>query len=385
MLITSQNALERFCNTLKGAEFITVDTEFLREKTYYPKLCLIQIAGPGKNAAAIDTLAPGLDLSPVFTLLHDPAVLKVFHAGRQDLEIFFTLTGKVVSPLFDTQIASMVCGYGDQIGYESLVRDIAKANLDKSVQFTDWSRRPLSDRQIEYAVGDVVHLVDIYHHLRRELEKRGRTAWVFQEEEILLSPATYQNPPEDAWKRIKIKTPKPKTLAILRELAAWREREAQRKNLPRGWIFKDETLADMAAQAPQSAAELARIRGVSAEAASGRTGAALIEVIQSAASSPKDQWPAIPKRKILSPEASATADILKMLLKIQAALHDVAPRLIADGEDLELLAEHAAPDIPALKGWRRDVFGADALALKSGHIAIGLKNGKIEKFPLEKA
>ena len=224
MLITDQNELNEFCNALKSEEYITVDTEFLREKTYYPKLCLIQIGNKDKKAAAIDPLKGNLDLTPVFELFFDKNILKIFHAARQDLEIFYNLTEKVVTPIFDTQIAAMVCGYGDSIGYENLVRNITGKGLDKSVQFTNWSNRPLSDKQINYALGDVTHLVDVYEHLSEELEKSNRTDWVFQEEEVLCDPATYENDPYLAWERVKIKTPKPKTLATLRELAAWREK-----------------------------------------------------------------------------------------------------------------------------------------------------------------
>ncbi|HRQ61952.1 MAG TPA: ribonuclease D, partial [Alphaproteobacteria bacterium] len=243
MIITKQKDLDALCKNLAQKPFITFDTEFLREKTYYPKLCLIQVADPEKNAAAIDPLADGLDLAPLFDLLQNEMVLKVFHAGRQDLEILFNITGgQLPKPFFDTQVAAMVCGYGDQVGYEALVRDIAKVQIDKSSQFTDWSRRPLTQRQIDYALDDVIHLVDVYQSLTRRLEEKGRTEWVFEEEAVLANPATYVVEPREMWQKVKIKTPKPKALAILRELAAWREMRAQEKDLPRSWVMKDDTM-----------------------------------------------------------------------------------------------------------------------------------------------
>lgn len=383
MIITTQKALNEFCAGLKSEKFITVDTEFLREKTYFSKLCLIQVSGADKDARAIDPLADGLDLQPLYDLLFDSNIIKVFHAARQDLEIIFNLTGKVVQPLFDTQIAAMVCGYGDQVGYERLVREITDAQLDKSVQYTDWSRRPLSERQINYALGDVTHLCDVYLHLVDKLEEQGRTEWLKQEESILLDPQTYQNPLDEAYKRIKIRNPKPKTLAVLRELAAWREKRAQKKNIPRGWIMKDDTLADMAAQAPKDVQGLKKIRNMSKDLADGHVGKALLAAIKKALDTPHTDWPKVTKRKPPGPAVSARMDILKMLVKIQAALHDVAPKLIISNDDLLKLASEEEPDIPALKGWRREVFGEDALAVKRGALAIGLKGSKIEKFEIK--
>lgn len=380
MIITDQKSLDSFCQPLKKAPFITVDTEFLREKTYYSKLCLIQIAGPDGNAVAIDPLEGGLDLAPVYELLFAPEILKVFHAGRQDLEIFFQLTGKVVTPFFDTQIAAMVCGYGDSVGYENLVRNITGNGLDKSVQFTDWSKRPLSKKQIEYALNDVIFLIKIYHHLSKELEKRGRISWVFEEEEILASPATYQNDPDNAWKRIKLRSPKPKMLAVLRDLAAWREKRAQDRNVPRTWILRDETLADMAAQSPRTPEQLKKIRGMPADLVNGHIGEALLDLIGKALESDKSAWPKVERKEQLPRHAAATVDILKMLLKVQCTEHDVASKLVASSEDLEAIAMEDAPEIPAMKGWRYEVFGADALALKRGELAIGLKDTKIMKY-----
>ncbi|MCB1782705.1 MAG: ribonuclease D [Alphaproteobacteria bacterium] len=381
--LTSTKDLSALVKTLSKKPFITIDTEFLREKTYYPKLCLIQISDPEKNAVAIDPLADGMDLSPLYDLLENPKVLKVFHAGRQDLEIFYNLTGKVVSPFFDTQIAAMVCGFGDSVGYENLVRTITGQSIDKSAQFTDWSHRPLSERQIKYALGDVTHLCDIYLHLAEALDARGRRGWVMQEEEVLADPKTYENDPYGAWRRVKIRSPKPQSLAVLREIAAWREEQAQERNIPKNWAMRDETLADMAAQAPKSVEALKKIRGVSADMANGRTGKILLERIKTALSSPREDWPKPERKEALPPQLQACADILKMLLKVQSAEHEVAPKLIASQDDLEKIALSDAADVPALKGWRREIFGQDALDLKNGKLAIGLKGDKIMKYRVQ--
>jgi len=380
MLIIEQNALEAFCASLKSCEFITVDTEFLREKTYYPKLCLIQVGDPEGNAKAIDPIAGDLDLTPLYELLFNKNILKVFHAARQDMEIFYNLTGKVVEPLFDTQIGAMVCGYGDSIGYDNLVRNITGESIDKSVQFTNWTNRPLSEKQINYALGDVTYLVDVYKHLTEELDKRNRTSWVFEEEKVLTAPETYKNDPHEAWRRVKIKTPKPKTLSILRELAAWREKRAQDKNLPKSWVLRDDTLADMASQAPQNTDQLKKIRNMPPELAQNHHGEKLLKLIQSAIRSDPQTWPKPKKKKSVPPSVSATMDILRMLLKIQCAENDVATKLLISTDELELLAMEENPNIPALKGWRRDVFGNDALAIKRGELAVGLKNNKIVKY-----
>lgn len=380
MIITDQEELTKLCRDLSAFPYITIDTEFLREKTYYPKLCLVQVSDPDGNARAVDPIEGDLDLGPLFDLFLDRKVLKVIHSGRQDLEIFYNLTGEVVRPFFDTQIAAMVCGYGDSIGYENLVRGLTGKSLDKSVQFTDWSKRPLSKRQIDYALGDVTYLTEIYRKLAKELDRRGRTEWVFEEESILADPATYANDPELAWERIKLRSPKPQMLAVLRELAAWREKRAQDKNLPRNWIMRDETLADLAAQTPENVDQLKKIRGLSADMANGSMGKALLEVIAKASASDRATWPKPPERKTTTPQVSATIDILKMLLKIQAAEHGVASKLIATGEEIEAIAMEDRPDVPPLKGWRFEVFGREALALKDGKIAIGLKGGRITKY-----
>ena len=382
MLISEQHALNEYCEGLKSVEFITVDTEFLRERTYYPKLCLIQISGPDGEASAIDPLVEGLNLEPLYDLLFDEDILKVFHAGRQDLEIFFNLTEKVVNPIFDTQIAAMVCGYGDSVGYESLVRNITSEQVDKSSQFTDWSRRPLSKKQLNYALGDVTHLITVYKHLAKELERQGRIEWVFAEEEILNAPETYTIDPYDMWKKVKIRSPKTKNLAVLREVTAWRETRAQNKNLPRSWILKDDTLADIAGQIPKNLEALSKIRNIPKDIQDRPMGKTLLSLIDQALKSNPEGWPKVEKRKPLPPSVGAVTDVLKMLLKLQSAEYGVATKLIASSKDLEALAQDDDADIPAMSGWRREVFGQEALDLKNGRLAIGLENSKIKKFKL---
>ncbi len=381
MLITDQQTLEKFCADVQNSSYLTVDTEFLREKTYYPKLCLIQISDPDKNAAAIDPLAEGIDLAPVFELLFDPDILKIFHAGRQDMEIFFNLCTKVVAPLFDTQIAAMVCGYGDSVGYDNLVRNITNNSIDKSSQFTDWSHRPLSDKQIHYALGDVTHLVDVYESLAQELEKKDRMSWVFEEEGVLSNPETYQNNPANSWKRIKIKTPKARTLQILKYLAEWREKRAQKKDIPKSWVLRDDTLADMAGQAPSNVKQLSKIRNVSPALAGGRVGGDLLKLIKKAMDSDPDTWPQPTKKRKLPPHAAASVDVLKMLLKVQSQQHGVAAKLIANIDDIEAIALNES-ETKALQGWRLDIFGRDAIALKNGELAIGMKDNKIVKIEI---
>ena len=382
MIITTTEDLEEFCAPLHDMPFITVDTEFLREKTYYPKLCLIQVSGPDKNAAAIDPLAQGIDLRPFFKLLFNEDILKIFHAGRQDLEIIFNLTGQTVKPLFDTQIAAMVCGYGDQIGYEALVNQTVGASIDKSSQFTDWSRRPLSDKQLNYALSDVTHLCDIYHHLEDKLERNKRAAWVTEEEKTLQDPSTFKADPYQSWKKIKVKSPKPQTLMILKELAAWRERHAQKRNLPKAWVIKDDTLSAIAMHAPHNEAELAKIRGMNDEIARGRVGQKILHYIEKARKTPKDQWPQHKKKKILEADQAAYLDALKMLLRIESAQNGVAARLIGTQDDLELIARGEHENTQTMAGWRYDVFGQYAQDLKNGKLAIGMRDGKIVKFEI---
>ncbi|MFK7840008.1 MAG: ribonuclease D [Bdellovibrionales bacterium] len=382
MLITDQVALNEFCASLKSEVFITVDTEFLREKTYYPKLCLIQIGCEDGRAAAIDPLIGGLDLRPVFDLLFDHKILKVFHAARQDLEIFFNLTGQVVKPFFDTQIAAMVCGYGDSIGYENLVRNVTGQQVDKSSQYTNWANRPLSEKQISYALGDVTHLVSVYLKLSAELDRRDRVHWVYEEEAVLENPATYDVDVHEMWRKVKVKSPKPQTLAVLRGLAAWRENRAKKKNMPKNWVMKDDTLADMAAQAPRDANALKKIRNVSDELAHGKLGKQLLGVIKEALESDPANWPEVKRKKPPSAKTMAIVEILKLLLKIQSNEHEVASKLIANASDLEEIAKDDDADVPALRGWRREVFGDEALAMKHGKISIGLDKDRVAKMDI---
>ena len=381
-VITDSQALAEFCANLKNSEFITVDTEFLREKTYYPKLCLIQVSCPEKEARAIDPLAENIDLTPLFDLLKDQNILKVFHAGRQDLEIFYTLMGTVPAPVFDTQIAAMVCGYGDSIGYDKLVRNILDESIDKSSQFTDWSYRPLSEKQINYALGDVTHLCGVFLHLHAELEKRGRQKWVEQENEIQNSADTYKLDPYDAWAKVRIRNPKAKNLAVLRELAAWREIQAQKRNIPKSWVVRDDALAEIALNIPQTEKQLSKVRNIPKDLTKEKNTATLLKLIDTALNSSKEQWPKPPVRKQHPPSVSATIDILKLLLKLTSLQHEVAAKVIANADDLEAIALSDQADVNALKGWRYEIFGKDALDVKNGKLAVGLKDGRINKFPL---
>lgn len=378
-LIDKTDDLAALCRALRAQPFVTIDTEFLRDKTYYPQLCLVQLAGPDVDAAAVDPLAEGLSLEPLFELLFDDNTTKVFHAARQDLEIVYNLTNDLPRALFDTQVAAMVCGFGDQIGYNNLVSDVCKVKIDKGAQFTDWSRRPLSERQLSYALDDVIHLRPVYRTLADRLAQQGRSDWVCEEMATLQDPATYANDPESAWQRIKIRTDKPQAMAVLRAMAAWREREAQRRDVPRNRVLRDETLADIAIHPPRNESELAGIRGFSADMARGRLGQAVLEAVKQGLDTPRADAPKADVKPRFPPEATPALEMLKMLLRIQCSTHDVAAKLIASTADLEALAVDDNADIPALKGWRFDVFGREALRLKNGEIALSLKDGKIYK------
>ena len=374
--ITTTQELMDFCASLAHADFVTIDTEFMRERTYYAKLCLVQLGGP-TDAAAIDPLAEGIDLAPLFALLDDPKVLKVFHAARQDIEIFVNLTGRVPAPIFDTQIAAMVCGYGDSIGYEPLASSLTDAKIDKSSRYTDWAQRPLTERQIEYALADVTHLRDIYTKLAAQLEKSGRADWVIEEMAILTDVKTYQVDPYEIWKKLKLRIDKPCRRAILRELAAWREIEAQTSNLPRSRVIKDEQLLEIANQAPQTVEDLARSRGLSQGFAQGRYGTAILEAIARANALPSKECPAGESKKKLPNGSGAVFELLKVLLRQVSDKHGVAAKLIATTDDLELLAAEDTPDIKPLQGWRRMLFGETALAFKRGELALTVQKNKI--------
>ena len=376
-LITDSDSLLKLCERLAKSEFVAVDTEFMRKNTYFPDLCLVQI-GNLEEAAAIDPKAD-IDLTPLLNLLvNNEDVLKVFHAGGQDLEIIFNLTGGTPYPLFDTQIAAMALGLGEQVGYSNLVESLLGNSLDKGARFTDWARRPLDKRQIDYAIGDVTYLAALFPKMLQRLRKTGRGGWLDQEMERLGDPANYANDPAQAWKRVKIPSRKPEVLGRLKALAAWREIEARSKNLPRGRIMKDETLADIASHPPASQEALARVRGLSAAWAGNDIGARMMDALASAHPLPAAEMPVREDRQPgLGKEGALVADLLKLLLKIRARESNVAARLIARSEELELLAAGRREGLSILEGWRFEEFGRDALDLVEGRLAFAIREGKL--------
>ena len=382
-LITTSEALADLCARLSKADFVCVDTEFMRENTYWPELCLIQIADE-QEAAAIDPLAKDIDLSPLLDLLVDNEdVLKVFHAGGQDVEIIYNLTGKTPHPIFDTQIAMMAVSQSEQIGYSNLVESWLGLTIDKGARFTDWSRRPLTERQIEYAIGDVTHLARIFPKLLQRLIKTGRGEWLDIEMEKLADPAGYRNEPGDAWQRIKAPGRNPAMLGRLKALAHWRELEAQDKNIPRGRIARDETVADIACHPPKTQADLAKVRGLSAAWKDNEIGKRLMAAIEGSKPLTDAELPArTPRGAPLGKEGALVADLLKLLLKIRSREIDVAARLLARSDDLELLAA-GIRELPLLKGWRFEVFGKDALDLVEGKMAFAVVNGKLKMTRVE--
>lgn len=379
MIIKTQDQLNDICAQLSQKPYITIDTEFLRDKTFYSRLCLIQLSADDFDAVAIDPIEFELDWTPLNDLLHNENVIKVFHAARQDLEIFYFMNDKIPHPIFDTQVAAMVCGYGDSIAYNKLVQDITGNTLEKNAQFTDWSRRPLSSKQMSYALDDVIHLRDVYKALNKRLKEQGRDSWLKAEMEILTSPKTYELHPEDAWKRIKIRSEKPEVLAILRELAKWREETARRKNVPRNRIVKDDALADIAVYMPKDKEGLKRIRSLPKDIANGKAGDIMLKIVASARKTNKSTWPIVKKKNGFPKEATPILEMLKLLLKINASEADVAAKMIATKDDLETLAIDDNPDVAAMKGWRHEIFGKDVKALKEGKLALGLHNGRIQK------
>jgi len=380
-LITDSGALAEFRAGLHGAAFVTIDTEFMREKTYWPILCLIQIAGPN-GAAAIDPLAHGIDLAPVFDLLADTSVLKVFHAPRQDIEIFVHMTGVVPHPIFDTQIAAMVCGFGESASYETLAAKLAGAAIDKSSRFTDWAHRPLSERQLQYALADVIPLRKVYERLSARLEKSGRASWVADEMAVLSDPKTYRPDPTDSWRRLKPRTNSRRTLAMIRELAAWRELAAQKRDLPRNRLVRDEALLEIASHPPKDVEDLARIRALGRSLAEGRLGAEILAAVERARTLPEADCPELPAQRHLPPGIGPLVELLRVLLRLCAEESDVAPRLIADNDDLETIAADDSATVPALQGWRAEIFGRDALDLKHGRLALTASGKKIERLHL---
>lgn len=376
-LITCSAELAALCERLRAEPFVTVDTEFMRERTYWPELCVVQLAGENE-VAVVDALAPEIDLAPLGALLADERVVKVFHAARQDVEIFLIKYGAVPKPLFDTQVAAMVAGFGDQVSYDGLARALANAQIDKAHRFSDWSARPLSESQISYAAADVTHLRRIYVALTDKLKREGRLDWVREEMAALADPATYLTEPDSAWERLRPRSSNRRFLATLRAVAAWREREAQRINIPRQRLVKDETLLEIAATAPQTAADLARARGVSEGFAKGKSGTGLLAAIAVAKAVPDDDLPMLPKDRAGPPASPALIALLKVLLAAKSEEHHVAPRLLASSDDLDRLASGDGADVPALQGWRREVFGNAALALKGGKLALGVEGRKVK-------
>ncbi len=375
-LITTTKALSDFCARQKGTDFVTVDTEFMRERTFWPKVCLIQIGG-ADEAIAVDPLAEDIDLTPLFELMNDPSVVKVFHAARQDVEIFFNLTKSIPSPMFDTQVAAMVCGFGESASYETLASSLAGAKIDKTSRFTDWARRPLSDKQLVYALGDVTHLRRVYLKLKEMLEENDRASWVREEMAVLTNPATYAADPREAWRRLKLRSDKPRLCALVRELAAWRETEAQRVNVPRSRILRDEALLEIAHHTPRSAEELARIRGLNGNFAEGRQGAEVLKAVERALKTPVEQCPKGEERRVLPGGLGPSVELLKVLLKHVGEERGVAAKLIATTDDIEDLLVDDTADIPVLRGWRRELFGDLALAVKRGDATLSLKGKKI--------
>jgi len=374
--ITTTQALAEICPKLAQPGWFTIDTEFMRDRTYWSRLCLVQVASDGVEAV-IDPLAEGIDLTPLYELLADTSVVKVFHAGRQDIEIFFHM-GKVMPvPIFDTQVAAMVLGYGDSISYDALCRKVVGQQIDKSSRFTDWARRPLSDRQLEYALGDVTHLRDIYAHLRKELVQQHRESWVEQEVEILTSPGTYNQNPADAWRRVKAKPKSKRALAIMIELAAWREIEAQKADVPRSRIMKDDALTEIATNAPKNEADLARLRAIPRGFERSRAAKGVLEAVASGSKTELSTLPALPAREPLPPRLEPVVDLLKVVLRLRARQKKVAQRLLATTDDLERIALDDAADVPGLKGWRREIFGDLALDVKHGRCAIMVTDGQV--------
>jgi ribonuclease D len=375
-LITSTDELASVCRRLAAHPFVTVDTEFLRETTFWPKVCVIQLASDDE-AVAVDALAEELDLTAFFELMANPAVIKVFHAARQDIEIIWHLAKLIPAPLFDTQVAAMVCGFGDQVSYSELVQSVCKVTIDKSSRFTDWARRPLSDAQIVYAIADVTYLRDIYRYLHARLERSGRLHWLADEMSTLTSPATYEQHPENAWERLKHRARKQRDLATLMELAAWREHEAQTRDVPRSRVLKDDTLIDVALAAPRDAEALGNLRSFPRGMERSRAGVEILAAIERGLARDLKSLPRNPREQRSGGGGGATVELLKVLLRQVAERHGVAAKMIATVDDLEAIAVNDKADVAALSGWRRELFGQKALQLKSGRLALTVENGKV--------
>jgi len=369
VLITKSADVAEFCNEISAAEFVAVDTEFVREKTYWPILCLVQIATPDR-AVAIDPLANGIDLQPVYDLMANTSVLKVFHSASQDMQVMFNATGRMTEPVFDTQIAAMVSGYGDQPAYATLVQKIVGLTIDKRSQMTDWSLRPLTDHQVEYAIGDVTHLIKVYNRLTADLESSGRTNWAQEEMGHLRDRGLYDLNPRELWRRVRLRRPTRRALAVLREITEWREVSAQRRNIPRGWVCRDEALAEIALNAPQTPTALERVRGINERFAHGRDGNAVLDAVQVGMELPDDQCPDPEKGRPPLKGHETLVALLQALLKLRCDENGIAAQLVANRRELDRIATEDDPDIRTLTSWRREIYGNDALALKRGEIAL---------------
>lgn len=381
-MIETTADLEAACQQLARSNYITIDTEFLRETTFWPELCLIQMANPDM-AVIVDPMAKGIDLAPFFALMANPDVIKVFHAARQDIEIIFHLGNLIPHPIFDTQVAAMVCGFGDSVSYDQLVNRIKGEQIDKSSRFTDWSRRPLTEKQLDYALADVTHLRDIYQHLNAQLEREGRSLWLSEEMAILEARDTYDLHPDDAWQRLKMRVKKPIELAVLQKVAAWREREARNRNVPRGRILKDDAIYEVAQQQPKDSEAMTRLRTIPKGWERSSAGTALIGAVNEALAIPKTELPRLPRQNHTPEGAAAATEMLKVLLKLIAEKQGVAAKIIANSDDLDkIAAEGENADVGALKGWRRELFGDTALKLINGEVALRFVDKKIEAMEI---
>ena len=375
-VITTTPDLADACNRLAAHDYVTVDTEFLRETTFWPKLCVIQMAGPGQ-AFIVDALSDGLDLQPFFDLMGDKSVTKVFHAARQDIEIVYHLGGLIPAPLFDTQVAAMVCGFGDSISYDQLIYKVTGARIDKSSRFTDWARRPLTAKQLDYALADVTHLRDAYQFLKANLAEQNRSHWVEDEMKVLTSEGTYRMEPANAWQRLKMRVRKPIELAVMMEVAAWRENEAQGRNVPRSRVLKDDAIYEIAAQQPQNTEALGRLRTIPRGFERSKSADEILKAVKRAMAVPRDQLPKLPKGRQAPDGSAAAVDLLKVLLKLISEANGVASKVIATVDDLEKIAADDEADVAALQGWRRELFGETALRLKRGEVALAFRDRQI--------
>jgi ribonuclease D len=380
-IISTTQELSAACERLSNSPYVAVDTEFMRETTYWPRLCLIQMASEDVEAI-VDPLVPGLDLAPFFRLMADEGVVKVFHSGRQDIEIIHNLAKIIPHPIFDTQVAAMVCGFGESVSYDALVKKLLKCNIDKGARFTDWSKRPLREVQVVYALGDVTHLRGVYLKLRKQLDDTGRASWVDEEMAELTDRGNYEFHPENAWKRLKMRVKTRKALAIMMELAKWREKVAQQQDVPRGRVLKDDAIYDIAQQAPQSVADLGGLRTVNEGLARSARGREILEAVERGLKRKTEDLPDLKTGQPLPPAAVAVTDLLRVLLKSVSASNDVAAKLIATSDDLDKIALDDNADVHALRGWRRELFGESALALKAGRLALAVREGEILVLPL---